>query len=311
MIGFERSDDYQPLFWVGGRPIHVTTFLVIVHGVAMVGCCLLRGFNLFDPLQWMAFSSEAVLRHGQIWRVVTYAFAHSPSIGFLIDMALLFLFGREVERFFGRKVFATLYAGLVLSAPTVLLLTGMFRGTGEQELMLLENASGFGGSSMVTFGVFIAFATIYPSVQIFFGIPCVWIASALLSIFTLALFGNHYFVALTVLWTESTVAFLGSRYMKMGSDAFAFFGNLRERFPRKTTPRGVRPRLKPRRAIDASEPAEPVGALSNYRPAGDVHESIDPLLDKISKHGLASLTHSERATLERARVSLLRKDRGG
>ena len=62
--------------------------------------------------------------------------------------------------------------------------------------------------------------------------------------------------------------------------------------------------------MDTAEPAEPVGALSAYRAAGDVHESIDPLLDKISKHGLASLTHSERATLERARVSLLRKERG-
>ncbi len=311
MIGFERSDDYQPLFWVGGRPIHVTTLLVVVHVTAMVACCLLRGFNIFDPLPWMGFSSVEVLHHVQLWRVVTYAFAHGPSLSFIIEMAMLFLFGREVERFFGRKVFATLYAGLVLAAPVVLLMIGLFRGGAEQELMVVDSASGLGGSSLITFGVFIAFVTIYPSVQIFFGIPAVWIAAAMLSIGTLALFANHLFTALTVLWTESLVAFLAARYMKMGSDGFAFFGNLRERFPRKTTPRGVRPRLKPRRAIDASEPAEPVGALSNYRPAGDVHESIDPLLDKISKHGLASLTHSERATLERARVSLLRKDRGG
>lgn len=311
MIGFERSDDYQPLFWVGGRPIHLTALLVVLHGVAMVACCLLRGFNIFDPLPWMGFSSVEVLRHGQVWRMATYAFAHGPSIGFIIEMAMLFLFGREVERFFGRKVFATLYVGLVLAAPVILLMIGLFRGGAEEELMVIDSASGLGGSTLVTFGVFIAFVTVYPSVQIFFGIPAVWIATALLSISTLAFFANHLFTALTVLWTESLVAFLGTRYMKMGSEAFAFFGNLRERFPRKTTPRGVRPRLKPRRAIDTSEPPEPVGAISSYRAAGDVHESIDPLLDKISQHGLASLTHSERATLERARVSLLRKERGG
>ncbi len=31
MMGFERSDDYQPLFWVRGRPVHVTALLVILH----------------------------------------------------------------------------------------------------------------------------------------------------------------------------------------------------------------------------------------------------------------------------------------
>ena len=311
MIGFERSDDYQPLFWVAGRPIHVAAGLVMVHVVAMVACVLLRGFNLFDPLPWMGFSSAEVLRHGQVWRMVTYNFAHGPSLMFLIEMAMLFLFGREVERFFGRKVFATLYAGLVLAAPVVLLMIALFRGGTEQELMLIDSSSGLGGSSLVSFGVFIAFVTIYPTVQIFFGIPAVWIAVASLSISTLAFFGNHLYTALTVLWVEAVVAFLAARYMKMGSEAFAFFGSLRDRFPRRPAPRGVRPRLKPRRAVDTIESAEPVGAVSQYRALGDVHESIDPLLDKISKHGLASLTHSERATLERARVSLLRKERGG
>jgi hypothetical protein len=35
---------------------------------------------------------------------------------------------------------------------------------------------------------------------------------------------------------------------------------------------------------------------------------LDELLEKISKHGLASLTHQERAALERAREKLLEND---
>jgi hypothetical protein len=35
---------------------------------------------------------------------------------------------------------------------------------------------------------------------------------------------------------------------------------------------------------------------------------MDRLLDKISKHGLASLTSKERETLERARAKLLEQD---
>ncbi len=52
------------------------------------------------------FSSEAVLHHGQVWRIVTYAFVHQPAaLCFLLDMAFLFIWGREVERYFGRKTF--------------------------------------------------------------------------------------------------------------------------------------------------------------------------------------------------------------
>jgi hypothetical protein len=43
------------------------------------------------------------------------------------------------------------------------------------------------------------------------------------------------------------------------------------------------------------------------QPQDDVIESIDPLLEKISKHGLASLTAREREKLERARAALLKK----
>jgi hypothetical protein len=42
-------------------------------------------------------------------------------------------------------------------------------------------------------------------------------------------------------------------------------------------------------------------------PRDDVIESIDPLLDKIAKHGIGSLTPREREQLEQARAELLKK----
>ena len=41
----------------------------------------------------------------------------------------------------------------------------------------------------------------------------------------------------------------------------------------------------------------------------DPHRIIDPLLEKISRDGLASLTRREREQLERARTALLEKER--
>jgi hypothetical protein len=41
-----------------------------------------------------------------------------------------------------------------------------------------------------------------------------------------------------------------------------------------------------------------------------LHNSIDPILDKISRSGIASLTARERERLEKARHKLIAKDGG-
>ena len=297
MMGFERSDDYQPLFWVQGRPVHVTTLLVILHCVSLVACCLISGATTFNPWTAINFSSDAVLHHWKLWQVVTYAFYETPTIWFVVSMFFLFMWGREVERYFGRTTFIALYAGLVAVTPVVLLTRSLLLGVDQQLL--------FAGGGWVHLGIFLIFATIYPGVQFFFGIPCKWIAIALVTISALQCFaGKMVNDGLVLFWTVA-VAYFSARYASVGSEAFGVLGNLRERLPRRAVATAAaRPRLKPRRAVDT------ISGGDEPRGGGDVHESIDPLLDKISKHGLASLTHSERAVLEKARVSLLRKDRG-
>ena len=307
MIGFERSDDYQPLFWVRGRPVHVTTLLVAVHILSLVAGSLLRGFGLLNLPYAMMFSASAVA-HGEVWRLASYVFAHDVSLGTVFGLFILFFLGREVERFFGRTMFIWLYAGLTLLGSLTLLGLHYLPSADAGDAQWID------GGSLVLFGVFISFAVVYPNVQVYFFIPSVWIAYALLGVATLACFANHQWHLMTTIWLSVAFAFFYTRYSRLGSEAFGPLANWRSYLPRRPVRRELpmRPRLKPRRAVDTAEPAEPVGAVStSYRASGDVHESIDPLLDKISKHGLASLTHSERATLERARVSLLRKDRGG
>ncbi len=296
MMGYERSDDYQPLFYVQGRPVHVTTLLVAVHAASLIVCSLLAGSTGHRPQEWLDFTSDAVLRHGQLWRVATYNFSHEPSLFFLLNMVFLFLWGREVERYFGRKIFTTLYSALVLTAPVYLLARG---------LLLRADQGSLEGSQYVDFAVFILFATIYPNVQFWFGIACKWFAWGLLAIWTLQFFAARDLNGGLVLWLTVAVAYFGARYASVGSEAFGPLANWRPRLPRKPVAvAGLKPRLKPRRAVDAGG-----GGGDDYRDR-DVHESIDPLLDKISKHGIGSLTSSERATLERARASLLRKEKG-
>ena len=69
----------------------------------------LGGGSLLAALQ---FDSAQVLQAGKVWQLATYAFVHSPSglIWFAIEMYMLYVFGREVERFVGRRAFIGLYA---------------------------------------------------------------------------------------------------------------------------------------------------------------------------------------------------------
>jgi membrane associated rhomboid family serine protease len=276
MFGVTTSDDYQPVTWVGRHPVHVTTLLVAVHAFAAIVACFLGGAGILGHL---AFDSALVWQRGEIWQLATYAFVHSPSalLWFAVEMYMLFVFGREVERFIGRRAFIVLYIFLLL-APTVLL-----------SLWGLSERTGIAGSPALHFGIFIAFATIYPSVELLLRIQAKWVALALAAISTLQLLAYRDWSGMAVLWVSIAAAFFFIRLRGIGPE-LVWWGNLKSRWqPRQKF--HVVPRSAPRRVVEAE----------------NVHESIDPVLEKISKQGINSLTASERRALDRARTRLLKK----
>src|SRR6266571_6272441 len=124
MFGVTTSDDYRPVAWMGRYPVDVTTMLVGVHVAAAVFTAILVAVGASSVLTWLQFDSAAIWYGGQVWRLFTYAFVHAPSalLWFAIEMYLLFVFGREVERFIGRHAYIVLYAVLLI-APTIVLTT--------------------------------------------------------------------------------------------------------------------------------------------------------------------------------------------
>src|SRR3954451_7342367 len=113
------------------------------------------------------FDSALILLHGGIWWVITYAFIHPPFGSALlwlwIGMYMLYFFGREVERFIGRRAYIWLYALLLLVPALILTLWG------------LNTRTGLAGSGPLHFAVFTAFVTLYPNIQFFLRIPAKWI----------------------------------------------------------------------------------------------------------------------------------------
>jgi membrane associated rhomboid family serine protease len=280
MFGVTTHDDYQPVTWVGRYPVHVTTLLVALHCAAAIAAAFLGAFGGGGILSLLIFDSAAALS-GAVWQLATYAFVHPPSglLWFAIEMYMLFMFGREVERFIGRRAFITLYV-LLLLAPTLLL-----------TVWGLSQRTAIGGSSALHFGVFVAFATIYPSLEMFLRIMVKWIALALGAILTLQLFAAHAWPELAVLWLSIGIGFFFIRFRGIGPE-LEWWTSVKEKLQPKPKFQVV-PRSTPSRVVEPE----------------DVYESIDPLLEKISKSGINSLTPSERRALDRARRQLLNKSK--
>src|SRR5438067_13539526 len=222
MFGVTTSDDYRPVTWMGRFPIDVTTILVALHvGVAILTCLVVAAGG-GAVLNFMLFDSARVLGAGQIWRLGTYAFVHSPSmlLWFTIEMYMLFVFGREVERFIGQRAYIALY-GILLLAPTLVLTTwGIWQ------------RSGLAGSPALHFGIFVAFATIYPRVELFLRIMAKWVALILAGIYSFQLLAYHAWTDLAVVWTSIGAAFL-SVELRGAWPELVWWNNMKSRFGSK------------------------------------------------------------------------------
>jgi membrane associated rhomboid family serine protease len=282
MFGVTTSDDYRPVAWMGRYPVDVTTMLVGLHVVCAVVACIFTAIpGLSGTLNYLVFDSARIWNGLQVWRLGTYAFVHSPStlLWFAIEMYMLFVFGREVERFVGRRSYIALYLILLITPAALLTIWGLWQ------------RSVLAGSPALHFGIFVAFATIYPRAELFLRIMAKWIALILAAVYTFQLLAYHAWNDLVVVWTSIGAAFLFIEWSGAGPE-FAWWNALKTRFEPRPKYRVV-PKMRPTSGSGRTE-------------SDDVYASIDPILDKISKFGIGSLTASERRQLNRERERLLK-----
>ena len=228
-------------------------------------------------LDMLRFDTASVLRDGELWRCLTYAFVNPPDPWFIIALVMLYIFGRDVEQYLGRKGFVRLYLGFLLLGPSLLLAASLVTG---QAYTLNQ--------SWANFAVFLAFAALYPNAQLIFQIPAKVFAWVFLGISVLQLLAGRQWPEMLVLLATAFLAYYAIRHgAALNLD---FMSRLRP-----VSHRTKRPRLR----VVKNPEDEPV----------DPHRIIDPLLEKISRDGMASLTRREREQLERARTALLEKER--
>lgn len=275
MIANRDYEHCAPLTWVGRVPVYLATAIAAGLGVTMVITAVLMAaggmIGLNPYLTPLAYSSTDVLGSFSLWQFFTYVLVNPPGLWAALQLVMLAMFGSEVEKFVGRNAFAIFYGVLVLAIPLFLTV-----------IAAIGIPSSIFDSGMVNFGVFAAFVFIYPRAQIFFGIEARWVLAALLGVYSLVLISGRAWPELGTMWWVCAVAALWMR--KEGV---------------MTIPLPEMPKMKrkPKFHVVKKEKVE------------EVENSIDPILEKISKHGIDSLTRAERERLERARTALLEKER--
>ena len=276
MITHRSPENYDPITWVGRVPVYATTIIVALYVVSMVGVAIALASGAEAGLGKLTFNTESVLRGGELWRCLTYAFVNPPDPWFIISLVMLYIFGRDVEQHLGRKGFVRLYLGFLLLGPSLLLAASL---VSKQSLSISQ--------SWANFAVFISFAALYPGAQLLFQITAKIFALVLLGISVLQLLAGRQWVEMMVLLATAFLAYYAIRH---GSALnLDFISRLRP-----VSNRSKIPRLR----VVKNPEDETV----------DPHSIIDPLLEKISRNGLSSLTRREREQLERARAVLLAKD---
>ena len=265
------------------------------HGHLVPGA---KGPELYPG--YLPLSAEG-LAHGFVWQLVTYQFMHASLLHILGNSWVIYMFGRELEDLLGvRKYLALIFStGIVGGVCQVLVaqVWPQYFGTHMAGAQFFSGETV--GASACAFGLVAAFAMLFPerelTMLILFVIPIHMRAKMLLigeAVLALAGFSFPDIIMPGV----AHAAHLGGMVMGwffvrkiLQGDWSRLSGGWSPAESRKPALR--RPVLVP---------------LEEKAPADFVASEVDPILDKISAHGIQSLTAREREVLESARKHIKR-----
>jgi membrane associated rhomboid family serine protease len=254
-----------------GGDMSATTTLILINAAIFIADVFSDGrLTEHLALRWDVFT------HPQyFWQVLTYGFAHDPNSvrHVLFNMFFLWLFGRDVETIYGKRLYVELYLSLVIVSG--LAWAAINLATGSPAVLV-------GASGAVT-GIMVLFVLHYPTRTILFWgvfpIP-VWVLATvqiLQDIHGAVSRADAGQVAYTAHLAGAAFAFL---FYRTGWQ----LGSL---WPKRFSLGGLR--RKPRLRVHNSEDEEE-----------ELTRRLDRILEKINREGQDSLTREERRTLARA-----------
>ncbi len=272
--------------------LSATMILLLANVAVFIVQLIVPRVTDFPLLRYFALSLEG-LEHGYVWQVVTYAFLHAGVWHLLFNCLAIFVFGQDVERALGQKSFLTLYFSSGVIGGLVQTLFGLLLGGTFARSVVGASAAGFGLTA--------AFAILFPDriLLLFLILPIR--AKYLLALSVgLALYGIFFPTGVV-----ADAAHLGGMLTGVVFIRYAIHWDWNwPRLRRTQAP-------IPRRLVKVS--ARPSGGWGRAKSDEDLpadeflSREVDPILDKISAHGIQSLTERERRVLEAARQKMAKR----
>jgi membrane associated rhomboid family serine protease len=309
-------EERGPLGWLDPNGSMVKA--LILANVAVFLLDMLSNRNLTNLLLLHPW----YVRQFQLWRLVTYQFAHGGFLHLLFNMYGLWLFGRGVEQILGQRRFLQLYlfsgivgAGLWLLAnwwgggmAVIVEESGamgryLYKSLEQLDLVLKDHPDyrlvsvygGCVGASGALFGVMAAAAMAFPNAVISLLFPpislrmktFIWVYALLEVVMA---FDSHSNVAHLAHLGGMVGAFIYMRRLRRGQQF-----SVLEWFKSRFSGFGRRSR---RHGPDMDFPKMDGGPTS---------EEVDRVLEKMSQEGYEKLTDAEKRTLEAASQRLRRQ----
>lgn len=241
--------------------------------IALIGAASMVVFAILGPrmMSHLVFNVDLAFRNWHVWTPISYALVNAPSLWTLFGCYLLWSFGEAVERHLGRPAFMRLVAMLLAASPLIITLLHLVGARGVS----------CAGINEMVFGVFIAFATLYPRAKISIIILTLdaWVMAAIfIGINALQALAARDWISLLLLAGNVGTAYAFIRYEK---------GEWQ-------LPSIPKPSFK---------------SAAKAKPAQNATPNVDDILEKISRHGMQSLTAEERRVLDQASDEMKRRAR--
>src|SRR6266550_8303955 len=248
--------------------------LLGLNAAAFIIQFVLTSWNRGFVLAYLCLSDGGISQ-AYAWQFFTAPLLYNNIWHFLANMLVLYFIGRDVEAIIGQRQFLFLY------------LFGAFSGELGHLFLMPSDCVLFAAGGGVA-AIFVAYATILPELEmtalLLFMVP---VRLKMRRVGQIALFAAIALLLFDRTGSVGHSAFLGGGVAVWLNAHLLGFGR---------TPLLVR--VLQQRRVKAER-------LRSMTPDQFVAEEIDPLLEKISRCGLASLSRRERRLLEQAREKML------
>ena len=280
-------------------PTSACAWLIGINIACFVLQLLTMGRNYdYGPFTESLLLDANLVFQGQVWRLLTSVFLHDVG-GFwhiLMNMLMLWWFGRQVEEHVGTREFLAMYLAAGLLASLAFCLTYALGFNGPRAL----------GASGAVAAVLMLSACYFPGqiIYLFFILPVpVW------WIILLMIASDGYFLLIGRSMPAearergvASAAHLGG--LLFGYLYYRFGWQILQWFP---TSAGRTSRPRPRLKLYDPEPKEAVTTAPRRSTDEHLEAQMDSILEKIARVGMAGLTDKEREILNKASEEIRRR----